>query len=165
MTFLSLHLLLIWSIPRSIILSVNIFLNYYIKVVINISSLKCLWTQFCQMKQNVSLGNSLAVQWLGLGTVTVEILCLFPGWKTNILKATWLSQFKKKKQKKTVFFSVDITWTYFSHCHWKTLPRKDSLINPSDFKTIHIIYVHNTIKHGHVDLNIFVYFKFLGNKD
>lgn len=30
---------------------------------------------------------------------------------------------------------------------------------------MHIIYVHNTIKHGHVDLNIFVYFKFLGNED
>ena len=33
------------------------------------------------------MGNSLVVQWLGLGTFTTEGLGSIPGWGTKILKA------------------------------------------------------------------------------
>ena len=45
------------------------------------------------------LGNSLAVQWLGLRAFTSEGLGSIPGWGTNIPEAVWYSQKKKKKIK------------------------------------------------------------------
>ena len=41
------------------------------------------------------LGNSLMVQWLGLGTLTARGLGLIPGWRTKILQATRCSQKKR----------------------------------------------------------------------
>ena len=42
-------------------------------------------------------GNSLAVQWLGLGAFTAGDPGLIPGWGTKILQAMRLGQKKKKK--------------------------------------------------------------------
>ena len=44
----------------------------------------------------IKAGNSLAVQWLGLGTFTAEGLGSFPGWGTKILSKL-CSTVKKKK--------------------------------------------------------------------
>ena len=48
----------------------------------------------------IKAGNSLAVQWLGLGTFTAEGLGSFPGWGTKILSKL-CSTVKKKKKKNT----------------------------------------------------------------
>ena len=57
-------------------------------------------------KQNVvykgTLGNSLAVQWLGLCAFTAEGAGSVPGWRTKIPQATRHSQKKKKKKKGTL---------------------------------------------------------------
>ena len=52
------------------------------------------------------LGNSLAVQWLGLSALTVIALGSSPGWGTKILQTTWYSRHplpapppKKQKEK------------------------------------------------------------------
>ena len=46
-------------------------------------------------------GNSLAVQWLGLGTFTAEGPGSIPGWGTKILQAKWHGQkTKTNKQNK-----------------------------------------------------------------
>ena len=44
------------------------------------------------------MGNSLAVQWLGLGTFTAKDSDLIPGQGTKLLQATWYGQIKKKKK-------------------------------------------------------------------
>ena len=44
-----------------------------------------------------SLGTSLAVQWLGLRTLTAEGPGSIPGWGTKILQAVWHYQKKKMK--------------------------------------------------------------------
>jgi len=49
----------------------------------------------------IKAGNSLAVQWLGLGTFTAEGLGSFPGWGTKILSKL-CSTVKKKKKKQEV---------------------------------------------------------------
>ena len=41
-------------------------------------------------------GNSLAVQWLGLGAFTAEGPGSIPGWGTKIPQAVWCRQKKKK---------------------------------------------------------------------
>ena len=46
------------------------------------------------------IGNSLAVQWLGLPASTAGGTGLIPGWGTKIPCATWQGQKKKKKIKK-----------------------------------------------------------------
>ena len=43
------------------------------------------------------MGNSLAVQWLGLCAFTAEGLGSIPGWETKFLQATRHSQKKKKR--------------------------------------------------------------------
>ena len=45
------------------------------------------------------MGNSLAVQWLGPGTVTAGGLGSIHGWGTKILRAAWCNQ------KKNFFFN------------------------------------------------------------
>ena len=45
------------------------------------------------------LGNSLAVQWLGLGVFIAEDLGSIPGRGPKILQATWCMRPKKKKKK------------------------------------------------------------------
>ena len=44
----------------------------------------------------LEVGNSLAVQWLGLCTSTAGGMGLIPGWGNKILPATWHGQKKKK---------------------------------------------------------------------
>ena len=44
----------------------------------------------------LEVGNSLAVQWLGLCTSTAGGMGLIPGWGNKILPATWHGQEKKK---------------------------------------------------------------------
>ena len=46
----------------------------------------------------MSIGNSLAIQWLGLSTFTAEGPGSVPGRGTKILKASRCGQKKKKKQ-------------------------------------------------------------------
>ena len=43
------------------------------------------------------LGNSLAVQWSGLGAFTAEGLGSIPGWGTKIPQATWRGPKDKKR--------------------------------------------------------------------
>ena len=54
----------------------------------------------CPIKQissrSLVLGNSLAVQWLGLGAFTAKSLGSIPGQGTKIQQDTWHSQSKKK---------------------------------------------------------------------
>ena len=45
------------------------------------------------------LGNSLAVQWLGLPAFTAEGLSLIPGWGSKIPQAVGPKKEKKKKKK------------------------------------------------------------------
>ena len=51
------------------------------------------------------LGNSLAVQWLGLCAFTAKDLGLLPGWGTKIPQAEWWCSQKKKKDG----FLVEVT--------------------------------------------------------
>ena len=44
------------------------------------------------------LGNSLAVQWLGLRALTAEGLGSIPGQGTKIPQVTWCGQKRKKKK-------------------------------------------------------------------
>ena len=46
----------------------------------------------------IKAGNSLAVQWLGLGTFTAEGLGSFPGWGNKILRKLCNTVKKKKKE-------------------------------------------------------------------
>ena len=46
--------------------------------------------------KNMILGNSLAVQWLGVSALTAGGLCSIPGWGTKIPQAVWYGQ--KKQQ-------------------------------------------------------------------
>ena len=48
----------------------------------------------------------LEVQWLGLGTVTVEVLGSIPGQRTKILQATQFSQKKKGPNLKNAIIAV-----------------------------------------------------------
>ena len=50
----------------------------------------------CLMKE--WMGNSLAVQWLGLCASTEGGTGSIPGWGTKIPHAAWRSQKKKKKE-------------------------------------------------------------------
>ena len=43
------------------------------------------------------MGNSLAVQWLGLHASTAGGMSLIPGWGTKIRHAAWCSQKKKER--------------------------------------------------------------------
>ena len=54
-----------------------------------------------------SLGTSLAVQWLGLRTLTAEGPGSIPGWGTKILQAVWHYQKKKKKDE-----SLNENWDF-----------------------------------------------------
>ena len=47
-------------------------------------------------KKEGNLGNSLAVQWLGLGASMAGGPGSIPGWGTKIPQATWHSQRKKE---------------------------------------------------------------------
>ena len=53
-------------------------------------------------KSKISVGNSLAVQWLALGSFTAMGPGLIPGWGTKIPQVTWP---KKKKKKINVMIS------------------------------------------------------------
>ena len=44
-----------------------------------------------------TFGNSLAVQWLGLGAFTAKGQGSIPSWGTKIPQAAWLGQKKKKR--------------------------------------------------------------------
>ena len=52
-----------------------------------------------------NLGNSLAVQWLGLGAFTAVGLGSIPGWGTKILqlRPMWHSRKKKKRERENHF--------------------------------------------------------------
>ena len=54
-----------------------------------------------RITMKIEFGNSLVVQWLGLGALTARGLGWIPGWGIKILQAVRCGQ--KKKEKKTEF--------------------------------------------------------------
>ena len=67
--------------------------------------------------KNWNLGNSLAVQWLGLRTSTAGGMGSIPGGRTKMLEATWCGQKRKRKKGKMVKM-VNFTSGIIYH-NWK----------------------------------------------
>ena len=70
-------------------------MTYVYKWACHISVLKLGSKYYCQKKKK-RIGNSLAVQWLGLGAYTARGLGSIPGQGTNILQAVKYGQKKRK---------------------------------------------------------------------
>ena len=60
------------------------------------------------IKNSITKGNSLVVQWLGLPAFTAKGMGLIPGQGTKTLQAAWFSQKKKRKKKKKEFYNQKI---------------------------------------------------------
>ena len=67
-----------------------------------------------------TFGNSLAVQWLGLSTLTAEGPGSIPGGGTKIPQVLWRDQKKKKKKKMMPFIT-------FSFCYKSNHPKLSGL--------------------------------------
>ena len=79
--------------------------------------------RFCKINLffKVFIGNSLTVQWLGLGAFRAKNTGSVPGWGTKTLQASWHGQKKKK-----FFFKALIQWIVLHLCHF--LHRKGEML-------------------------------------
>ena len=73
----------------------------------------------------LNLGNSLAVQWLGLGTFTAKVPGSIPGQGTKIPQAKSLGQKRKKKKEISLLWSNRLWILFFlwlHHTKWAVVP-------------------------------------------